>query len=157
MDHQSWNCAACGIPNSSALAECRNCKTPRTLTTEKLLDRNAVTESRIIYVFQAIFLLFAFFLAKAITSSFFVGVAIVMVGWWAGLACFAAQPFGGAFQRERKYIGQLLEEQTSVRGKRIVQGLFYGLYWPIFISKNAYFIFIISAVAIYYGAKYLHD
>ena len=120
------------------------------------MERNAVTESRIIYVFQAIFLLFAIFLAKAIASSLFVGIAIVSVGWWAGLACFASLPIGGAFQRERKYISQVLEEQTSTLGKRVVQVLFYGLYWPIFISKNAYFIFIITAGVIYYGAKYLH-
>jgi len=122
-----------------------------------VLEKNAVTESRIIYVFQATILLFAIFLAKAITSSFFIGIAIVIVGWWAGLACFASQPIGGAFQRERKCVSHLLEEQTSVLGKRVVQGVFYGLYWPIFISKNAYFIFIISAGVIYYGVKYLHE
>ena len=157
MNRQSWSCAVCQVPNSSALTECRSCKTPRTLTTEKLVEKNAVIESRIIYIFQAIILLFAVFFAKAITSSLFVCVAVVVVGWWAGLACFASQPICGEFRRERQYISQLLEEQTSVLVRRIVQGLFYGLYWPIFISKNAYFMFIISAGVIYYGVKYFHD
>jgi hypothetical protein len=157
MDSQSWSCAVCQVPNSSALTECRNCKTPRTLTAEKLVEKNAVVESRIVYVFQAVFLLFALFIAKAITTSVFVGLAVVSVFWWAGLACFASLPVGGDFRQERQCMRRLLEEQTSVLGKRAIQWLFYGLYWPIFISKNAYFVFIIGAGAIYYGVKYLHD
>lgn len=157
MDRQSWNCPVCQIPNSSALSECRNCKTPRTFTTEKLAAKNAVTESKVIYVFQAVILLFAVFIAKAITSSFVACVAVVLLGWWAGLACFASQPIGGEFRRERQYVSRLLEAQTSLLGKRVVHGLFYGLYWPILISKNVYFVFIIGAGVIYYGAKYLHD
>lgn len=154
MDRQSWSCAVCQVPNPSALTECRSCKTPRTLTAEKLAEKNALIESRIIYIFQAIVLLFAVFFAKAITSSLFVGIAVVVVSWWVGLACIASQPIGGEFRRERQYISQLLEEQTSLVMKRIVQGLFSGLYWPIFISKNAYFMFIIGAGVIYYGIKY---
>ena len=121
------------------------------------MEKNAVVESRIVYVFQAAFLLFALFIAKAITTSVFVGLAVVSVSWWAGLACFASLPVGGDFQQERQCMRRLLEEQTSVLGKRAIQWLFYGLYWPIFISKNAYFGFIIGAGAIYYGVKYLHD
>lgn len=121
------------------------------------MERNTVIESRIIYAFQVVFLMFAIFIAKAIASSFFIGVAVVIVGWWAGLACFASLPIGGEFQQERQYIRRLLEGQTSVLGKRVVQGVFYGFYWPIFISKNAYFIFIIGAGAIYYGIKYLYN
>jgi len=97
------------------------------------------------------------FIAKAITNSFLAGIAVVIIGWWLGLACFASQPSGGEFRREHQFISRLLEEQTSVLGKHLVQGLFYGLYWPIFISKNAYFIFIIGAGVIYYGVKYLHE
>jgi predicted anti-sigma-YlaC factor YlaD len=156
MNHHSWSCAVCGIPNSSALTECRNCKTPRTLTTEKLLEKNAAVESRAIFVFQAVFLLLAVIFAIAITSSFFVGVAVVIGIWWAGLACFASLPVGGEFRHERQFVSRLLNEQTSIARRHAVQWLFYGLYWPIFISKNAYFIFIIGAGVIYYGAKYLH-
>lgn len=157
MDRHSWSCAVCQVPNSSALTECRNCKTPRTLTAEKLAEKNAVTESKVIYVFQTVFVLFAVFIATAITSSFFGWAAVVLLGWWAGLACFASQPIGGEFRRERRYASQLLDAQTSLLGKRIVQGLFYGLYWPIFVSKNVYFMAIVCAGAVYYGAMYLRD
>ena len=157
MNSQSWSCAVCQIPNSSALTECRNCKTPRTLTAEKLVEKNSVVESKIVYVFQAVFLLFALFIAKAITTSVFVGFAVVSVCWWAGLACFASLPVGGEFRQERQFMRGLLEERTSVPGKRAIQWLFYSLYWPIFVSKNAYFVFIVGAGVIYYGVKYLHD
>ncbi len=157
MDRQSWNCAVCQVPNSSALTECRNCKTPHTVTSEQLVEKSAVVESGIVYAFQAVFLLFALFIAKAITTSFAVGLAVVIVCWWAGLACFASLPVGGEFRQERKFLRRLLEEQTTTLGKRAIQWLFYGLYWPIYISKNAYFIFIMSAGVIYYGVKYLHD
>lgn len=156
MNDSSWNCAGCGIPNSTALSECRNCKTPRTLTTERLLEKNAVVESRVIYVFLGVFQLLALIVAAGLTNSLFFGAAAAVVTWWAGLACFAAAPIGGEFRRERQFLSRLLDEQTSVAGRRAVQCLFYGLYWPIFISKNAYFIFTVGAVAIYYGAKFLH-
>jgi hypothetical protein len=107
-------------------------------------------------MFQAIFVLLAIFLARAIGGSILVVIAIIMAAWWAGLACFASQPIGGAFKRERQYISQLREEQASVFGKYLIQGVFFGLYWPIFISKNAYLILIIGAAVIYYGVQYLH-
>jgi hypothetical protein len=157
MDRQSWNCALCQIPNSSALTECRNCKTPRTVTSEKLAERHAVVGSRIVYAFQAIILLFAVFQAKTITSSPVVGAAIVIGVWWAGLACFASQTFGDAFLRERRYICQLDEVQAPMPGRKAIRLLLYSLYWPIFISKNAYFVFILGVGVVYYGAKYLHD
>lgn len=121
------------------------------------MERNAVVESRIVYVFQAVILLFALFLAKTITTSILAGLAVVSVCWWAGLACFASLPVGGEFRHERQFMRGLLEEQTSVLGKRAIRWLFYSLYWPIFISKNTYFVFIVGAGVIYYGVKYLHD
>lgn len=108
-------------------------------------------------MFQVVIVLFTLSVAMTIAASFLVGAAIVFAGWWLGLACVASQPTGGAFLRERQYFGRLLEEQTSMSEKRIVQLLFYGLYWPILISKNAYFVLIVGAGVIYYTIKFLRD
>ena len=151
MDDNAWQCALCKVPNSPTLQECRNCKTPRTLTTEKLAEKNAAVESRAIYVFQLVVLVFTVSLARVATSSIWIGASIVFFGWWIVLAYFASEPWAGEFRQERRFFHQLIDAQPSRLRGWIIQAFYGGLYWPIFISKGSYRYVTVVAFVIYVG------
>lgn len=149
MGNHTWYCAVCQIPNAANLTACRNCKTSCELTTEKLQEKNDVAESRVIYVFQALFLLIGFVVSRAGHVGLLATVTITFLAWWFGIALFASQPGGGEFRRERVFFKRMVADAQSKRKKQLINACFCALYWPIFISKNVYTALIVGAVVIY--------
>ncbi len=148
-DNHTWYCAVCQIPNPSYLELCRNCKTSREITPEKLQEKGDVAESRIIYVVQALFLVIGIAISRAGHFGLTAGLATVFLAWWFGLALFASQTFGGEFRRERRFVERLVGASRSENERQLITFCFRALYWPIFISKRVYTILIIGAVVIY--------
>lgn len=155
-DHM-WYCAVCQIPNAPNLTACRNCKTSRELTTEKLQEKNDVVESRLIYVFQALFVLIGFFVSRAGHVGLLASVIIILFAWWFGIALFASQPIGGEFRRERRFVERVIADAQSQGIRQLINACFRVLYWPIFVSKNVYTALIVGAVVIYLAVGLVRD
>lgn len=113
--------------------------------------------SKVVYVFQAIFLLFTMAAVSAFKLGLIGSALILLSVWWVGLGIFAAQPVGGQFLFERQLANNLIESRRSKNGKHAARAIFFVLYWPIFISKNVYFWSILVAVGIYYALKFFYS
>lgn len=111
-------------------------------------------QAKVIYVFQAILLVFAVMAIAKLHTGIAASMLIVACAWWAGLTVFASAVVGGEFRPQRALTKSAIEARRTPYGGFAAQAAFFALYWPIFIPKQVYFWSLIEACSLYYVLKF---
>jgi hypothetical protein len=110
-------------------------------------------ESKVVYAFQALLLLLAAYASYKQPFGAWVSLPIFLGLWWFGLVVFASQPAAGYFHCERAFLSKLRHMESSETKRAIALGLFYLLFWPIFIPKAFYLALLVLGGCGYYFLK----
>lgn len=107
-------------------------------------------ESKVIYIFQTLLMGVAAYASYKQLFASWVSPLIFIGLWWSGLVIFASQPAAGYFRTERAYLSKLRNAEPQTAKQVCAIGVFYFLFWPIFIPKSVYLVLLVLVGCAYY-------